>query len=297
MPVVGFLRSTPKPPFVHLEAALRRGLAEAGFVEGQNVAIEYRYADNRPDRLPGLAADLVRRQVAAIVVNHNSADAAKAATLSIPIVFVTGNDPVRSGLVDSLSRPSGNMTGVTFLAGAPLTAKRLGLIRELVPNVALVAVLFDPAQVEAELRDVEAAGRSLGWKLLIVKAGTEREIDAAFSTVVRSGAGALYIGAGAFFNNQRRQLVELARRHAIPAIYSQRDAVEIGGLISYGSSFTGAYHQAGLYVGRILKGAKPSDLPVVQPTRFELAINMKTAKALGLTVPLTLQASADEVIE
>ena len=297
MPVIGFLRSTPAPPFVHLEAALRQGLAEAGFVEGRNVAIEYRYADNRLDRLPGLAADLLRRQVAAIVVNQGSAYAAKAATTSIPIVFVTGNDPVRAELVDSLSRPSGNLTGVTFLGGAPLTAKRLGLIRELVPNVALIAVLIEPAQAETELPEVEAAGRSLGRKLLIVKASNEREIDAAFSTIVQSGAGALYIGAGAFFASQRRRLVELAARHAIPAIYSLRDAVEIGGLISYGSSFPGAYHQAGLYVGRLLKGAKPSELPVVQPTKFELAINMKTAKALGLNVPLTLQASANEVIE
>jgi ABC-type uncharacterized transport system substrate-binding protein len=298
-PVIGVLRSTPAQQFVHLEAPFRQGLAEAGFVEGQNVTLEHRYADNRLERLPGLAADLIRREVAAIVVNGGAAKAVKAATRSIPIVFVTGSDPVRSGLVESLSRPSGNLTGVTFLGGAPLTAKRLELIRELVPNVGLIAVLLDPTapEFETELRDVEAAGRSLGRKLLVLKIVNERDIDDAFATMVRSRAGALGVGGGAFVTAQRRQVVALAARHAIPAIYPQRDFVEVGGLISYGSSFTGAWRQAGVYVGRILKGAKPSELPVVQPSKFELVINLNAAKALGIAVPLTLQASADEVIE
>jgi putative ABC transport system substrate-binding protein len=299
LPVIGFLRSTSARTFEHLEGALRQGLTEAGFVDGRNIAFEYRYADNQADRQPALAADLVRRQVAAIVVNQGAAFAAKAATTSIPIIFVVGSDPVGIGLVDSLSRPSGNLTGVTSLAGAPLTAKRLGLIRELVPNATLIATLVDPTQREheTELRDTEAASRAAGWKLLVAKASNPAEIIGAFATIVQAGAGALIVGSGAFLTSQRRALVELAARHTIPAIYGQRDFVEIGGLISYGSSFTGAYHQAGLYVGRILKGAKPSELPVVQPAKFELAINMKTAKTLGLNVPLTLQASADEVIE
>jgi putative ABC transport system substrate-binding protein len=299
MPVIGLLRSTPRQTFEHVEVALGQGLAEAGFVEGRNVLIESRYADNQRDRLPDLAADLVRRRVVAIVVNGSATQAAKAATMSIPIIFVTGDDPVRSGIVDSLSRPTGNITGVTFLGGPPLAAKRLDLIRELVPNANLVAVLLNPdtPEFEGDLRALEIAGRAMGRTLLIVKVGNEREIDAAFATIVQSGTRALLIGAGAFFTSQRRRLVELAAQHAIPTIFSQRDFVEIGGLISYGSSFIGAYHQAGIYVGRILKGATPADLPVVQPSKFELLINMKTAKTLGLSVPLTLQASADEVIE
>ena len=299
MPVIGVLRSTPGLQFVHLDAPFRQGLAEAGFVEGQNVMLEHRNADNRLERLPDLAADLVRREVAAIVVNGGAVKAVQAATRSIPIVVVTGSDPVRGGVVDSFNRPGGNVTGVTFLGGAPLTAKRLELIRELVPRVELIAVLLDPTapEFEAERRDVEAAGRSLGRKLLVLKIGTERDIDDAFAAIVRSGAGALVVGGGSFVTAQRRQVVALAARHAIPAIYPQRDFVEVGGLISYGSSFTGAWRQAGVYVGRILKGAKPAELPVVQPSKFELVINMNAAKALGIAVPLTLQASADEVIE
>ena len=299
MPVIGLLRSTPAQPFAHLVGALRQGLAEMGFVEGQNFAIEARHADNRLERLPDLAAELTGRKVAAMVVNGAAAPAAKAATTSIPIVFVTGADPVQSGLVKSLSRPDGNVTGVTWLGGAPLTAKRLELIHQLVPNASPIAVLLSPEapEFQTELRDVEAAGRTLGQKLLIRNASNESEIGAAFSAIVQAGAGALAIGGGAFLTAQRRQVVALATRHVIPTIYPQRDFLEVGGLISYGSSFTGAYRQAGLYVGRILKGAQPSELPVVQPTKFELVINLSAAKAQGLNVPLTLQASADEVIE
>jgi ABC-type uncharacterized transport system substrate-binding protein len=298
MPVVGFVRSTPSASFMHLVAAFQRGLRDEGFIEGQNVSIEYRWADNQLDRLPGLAADLVRRQVTVIVGNTLAAEAAKAATRSIPIIFVTGDDPVTIGLVDSLNRPSGNLTGVVFFSSGHLGAKRLELLHELVPKAAIIAVLMDP-EFATELPAVEEAGRALGRKLLVIvmKAASESELDAAFSAMVQGGVGALLVGGGPFFNSQRSRLVALAARHAIPAIYDVRDYVEAGGLMSDGTSLTTAYRQAGLYAGRILKGAKTSDLPVIQPTTFELVINLKTAKSLGLTVPLTLQASADEVIE
>jgi putative ABC transport system substrate-binding protein len=298
MPVVGFFRSTPSAPFMHLVAAFQQGLRDEGFIEGQNVSIEYRSADNQLDRLPGLAADLVRRQVAVIVGNTQAAKAAKAATQSIPIIFVTGEDPVTTGLVDSLNRPSGNLTGVVFFASGHLGTKRVELLHELVPKPAIIAVLMDPG-FATELPAVEAAGRALGRQLLVImmKAASEGELDAAFSAIVQAGAGALVVGGGPFFTSQRRRLVALAARHAIPAIYDARDHVEAGGLMSYGTSLTGAYRQAGLYAGRILKGAKTSELPVMQPTTFELVINLKTAKALGLTVPLIMQMTADEVME
>jgi putative ABC transport system substrate-binding protein len=298
MPVVGFLRSTPAAPVMHLVAAFQQGLRDEGFIEGQNVSIEYRSADNQLDRLPGLAADLVRRQVTVIVGNTPAAKAAKAATQSIPIIFVTGEDPVTTGLVDSLNRPSGNLTGVVFFASGHLGTKRVELLHELVPKPAIIAVLMDPG-FATELPAVEAAGRALGRQLLVImmKAASEPELDAAFSAIVQAGAGALVVGGGPFFTSQRRRLVELAARHAIPAIYDTRDHVEVGGLMSYGTSLTGAYRQAGLYAGRVLKGAKTSELPVMQPTTFELVINLKTAKALGLTVPLIMQMTADEVIE
>jgi ABC-type uncharacterized transport system substrate-binding protein len=288
MPVVGFLRSTPSAPFMHLVAAFQQGLRDEGFIEGKNVSIEYRSADNQLDRLPGLVADLVRRQVTVIVGNTQAAKAAKAATQSIPIIFVTGEDPVTTGLVDSLNRPSDGHLGT----------KRVELLHELVPKPAIIAVLMDPG-FATELPAVEAAGRALGRQLLVImmKAASERELDAAFSAIVQAGAGALVVGGGPFFTSQRRRLVALAARHAIPAIYDARDHVEAGGLMSYGTSLTGAYRQAGLYAGRILKGAKTSELPVMQPTTFELVINLKTAKALGLTVPLIMQMTADEVIE
>jgi putative tryptophan/tyrosine transport system substrate-binding protein len=233
-----------------------------------------------------------------IVGNTQAAEAAKAATQSIPIIFVTGEDPVTTGLVDSLNRPSGNLTGVVFFASGHLGAKRVELLHELVPKAAIIAVLIDP-EFARELPAVEGAGRALGRQLLVIvmKAASERELDAAFSAIVQAGAGALVVGGGPFFTSQRRRLVALAAQHAIPAIYDSREHVEAGGLMSYGTSLTTAYRQAGLYAGRILKGAKTSELPVMQPTTFELVINLKTAKSLGLTVPLTLQAAADEVIE
>jgi putative ABC transport system substrate-binding protein len=298
MPVIGYLRSTPSAPFAHLVSALREGLNEAGFVEGQNVAIEYRYADNHPDRLPALVADLVRRGVAVIVGNSLAAEAAKTATATIPVVFVSGDDPVKSGLVASLNRPGGNLTGVTFFGGGQLDTKRLELLRDLVPNAAVIAVLTDPStRFVSELPNVEAASRSIGRQLVVVNAASEGEFETAFERIVQAGAGALMVSGSPFFTSQSRQLVTLASRHAIPAIYDQKDFVVAGGLISYSASFTGAYRQAGLYAGRILKGAKPTELPVLLPTLFELVINLKTAKALGVSVPNTLLVSANEVIE
>ena len=296
LPVIGFLRSTPSAPSMHFVAAFQQGLKEEGFAEGQNVSVEYRWADNQADRLPGLAAELLKRQVAVIVGNTPAAQVAKTATHTIPIVFVTGEDPVTIGLVANLNRPSGNVTGVVFFASGHLGTKRMELLCEMVPKAAIIAVLMDP-NFATELPAVEGAGRALGRQILVVNAASEHELDAAFSQMVQAGAGALLVGGGPFFTSQSQRLVALAARHAIPAIYDAREHVEAGGLMSYATSITGAYRQAGLYAGRILKGAKTSELPVVQPTTFELVINLKTAKALGLTVPLTLQASADEVIE
>jgi ABC-type uncharacterized transport system substrate-binding protein len=296
MPVIGFLRSTPSAPFMHFVAAFQQGLKEEGFVEGQNVAIEYRWADNQLDRLPGLAAELIQRQVAVIVGNTQAAEVTKTATNTIPIIFVTGEDPVTTGLVASLNRPSGNVTGVVFFASGHLGTKRMELLCEMVPKAAMIAVLVDP-RFATELPGVEGAGRALGRQLLVVNAASEHELDDAFSQIVQAGAGALLVGGGPFFTSQRQRLVALAARHAIPAIYDARDHVEAGGLMSYGTSLTGAYRQAGIYAGHILKGAKPADLPVVQPTKFELVINLKTATALGLTVPMIMQMTADEVIE
>ena len=299
MPVVGLLRSTPAAPFAHLVAVLRQGLGDEGFVEGRNVAIEQRHADNQLDRLPGLAADLVRRQVSVIVSNLGAVGAARAATTTIPIVFVTGADPVKGGLVASLNRPEANLTGVTFFGGSQLNAKRLELLRDLVSKAAVFAVLGDVnyLEFEAELPALEAVGRALGRQTVVVKVSSEREFEGAFAKIVRAGAGALLVSGSPLFTSQRRTLVALAARHAIPAIYDQRDFVADGGLMSYSASFTGAYRQAGTYVGKILKGAKPSELPVLQPTTFELVLNIKTAKALGLDVPPSIQLRADEVIE
>jgi putative tryptophan/tyrosine transport system substrate-binding protein len=298
-PVVGFLRSTTPEPFQHIVTAFREGLNEAGFVEGQNVTVEYRWANNRLDHLPGLAADLVRRQVAVIVGNSLAVEAAKAVTSTTPIVFVTADDPVKSGFVNSLGRPGGNLTGVTFFGGGRLGAKRAELLHELVPTTAAMAVLLDPNYpgFQAELPDVQATIRALGRKAVVVEAANGREFDAAFARTVDAGADALLVGGSPVFTGRRRELVELAARHAVPAIYDQRDYVAAGGLISYGASFTGAYRQAGIYAGRILKGAKPSELPVLQPTTFELVVNLKTAKALGLDVPPSITLRADEVIE
>jgi ABC-type uncharacterized transport system substrate-binding protein len=299
VPVIGFLRSTTAVGSAHLASAFRHGLSETGFVEGQNVGIEYRFADDRPDRLPGLAADLVARQVALIVGNTVSVvQAAKAASMTIPIVFVTGSDPVRTGLVASLNRPGGNITGVTFTT-IDLVAKQLGLLHELVPNASVISVLRDPNQpeLEAELRAVEEAGQAIGRRILIVKAANEREFGAAFASMSQAGAGGLLVRGGPFFLSQRRQLVALAARHGLPASYVTRDYPEVGGLMSYGASQTDAYRRAGIYAGRILKGAKPDDLPVDLPTKFELTLNLATAKAFGLEIPPMLLARADEVIE
>jgi ABC-type uncharacterized transport system substrate-binding protein len=299
MPVIGFLRSTTAEQFAQLVSELRKGLSEEGFIEGQNVVIEQRWADNQPDRLPGLAADLVRRKVAVIVGSGLAAKVARAASATVPIVFVVGDDPVKMGLVAALNRPEENLTGVTFFGGGHLGAKRLELLRELVPKIALVAVLMDPDNFgfEVGLPGIETAARALGLQIVLVKAASEHDLDAAFARIVATGADAVFFGGGPVFRTHLRQVVALAARYAIPTIYELRDYVEAGGLISYAASFPGPYRQAGIYAGRILKGAKPSDLPVQQPTKFELAINLKTAKALGLEIPPTLLARADEVIE
>ncbi len=299
MPVVGFLRSTQATGFAYIVDAFRQGLNDVGFVEGKNVAIEYRWAENQQDRLPELAADLIRRQVAAIVgAGTPAAQACKAATTTTPIVFVSGADPVSIGLVARLNRPGGNITGVVFTVVA-LAAKLIGMLNELVPKASVIAVLRDPngPDVEGESRDLEEAGRAIGRQILMVNAANEREFHAAFAKVVQAGAGGLLIPATVFFFSQRRQLAALAARHALPTVYSLREYAEVGGLISYGPSQSDAYRRAGVYVGRILKGEKPGDLPVEFSTKFELVINLATAKALGVEIPPTLLATADEVIE
>jgi ABC-type uncharacterized transport system substrate-binding protein len=298
MPVIGFLRSTSLAASTPMIAGFRQGLIAAGFNEGQNVAIEYRYADNQLDRLPGLVAELIRLPVAVIVANGNAALAAKAATTTVPIVFATGSDPVVDGLVPSLNRPGGNVTGVSFVAGL-LGAKRLEMLRQLVPTAATIAMLVGIETLEArvERRDVELAAQALGQQLIIAPVSSEGELDGAFTSIVERGAKALLVGAGALLTSNRGRIVALATRHAIPAIYALREFVEAGGLMSYGASIVEAYRQVGIYAGRVLKGEKPADLPVMQSTKFELVINLKAARALGLTVPPTLLATADEVIE
>jgi ABC-type uncharacterized transport system substrate-binding protein len=301
MRVVGFLGAASPETSADRLRAFRQGLKEAGFVEGENVVIEYRWADNEFGRLPALAAELVRRPVAAIVTSGGSppALAAKAATATIPIIFIVPMDPVRLGLVASLAQPGGNATGINFFS-EELTAKRLGLLRELVPGMARVAVLANPSNAtatETVLRDVEAAARAMGLQVQVVNADTSREIDAAFATFGRERPDALFVIGGPFLLSRRVQLALLAARHAIPASYGSREYAEIGGLMSYGASLIDAHRQAGVYAGRILTGAKPAEVPVMQSTRFELVINLPAAKALGLEVPPTLLARADEVIE
>ena len=298
VPVIGFLQTGASDATAHMGAALHRGLKEAGYVEGQNVGIVYRYADGRYDRLPTLVADLVNRQVALIgAFGPPAAQAAKAATTTIPIVF-TSIDPVKFGLVASLNRPGGNATGVHVVT-IDLEGKRLELLSEMVPASALVAVLINPhgEHAEQQAKDVQAGAPRIGRQILVLNASSEREIDTAFRTLIERRAGGLLVTGDAFFNNRREQLVALAAYHAIPAIYEWREYALAGGLMTYGSSITDAYRQAGIYIGRILKGEKPSELPAVQSTKFELVINLKTAKALGLEVPAKLLALADEAIE
>jgi putative ABC transport system substrate-binding protein len=301
MPVIGFLHPASPDRFADRLRGFRQGLKDAGYVEGENVAIEYRWADNQFDRLPALAAELVRRQVSVIAALGGPvpALAAKAATAIIPVVFLVAEDPVRLGLVASLARPSGNLTGINFF-NAELGAKRLELLRTLVPGAARVAILVNPANAqttETTLRDLEPAGRAMGLQLQVLNASSSRDIDKAFEALARDRPDAVFVSLDTSFADRRVQLVHLASRHAIPATYALRDFVEAGGLMSYGTNFVDAYRQAGAYTGRILKGAKPADLPVVQSSKFELVINHQTARILGLTVPQSLLVAADEVIE
>jgi putative ABC transport system substrate-binding protein len=301
VPVVGVLDGGSAEKNEEYLAPFLQGLSEAGYLVGQNVAIEYRWAEGRYDHLPGLAADLVRRQVNVIAVPSGTpaALAAKAATSAIPIIFGVGDDPVRLGLVASLARPGGNATGINFFIGE-LVAKRLGLLRELVPRANRVAVLVNPAdatRTESVVRDAQMAARDIGLQVLVVNASTIQEIDTAFEAFGRERVDALFVGPDAFFNRRRVQLAIMATRYAIPAAYGVRDYTEAGGLMSYGTSLADSRRQVGGYVGRILSGARPADLPVLQPTKFELVINLSPAKALGLEIPSTLLARADEVIE
>jgi putative ABC transport system substrate-binding protein len=298
MPVIGFLRSTSPADSVHFVTAFRQGLTEAGFVEGQNVVIEYRWAEGQNERLPALVADLIRRKVAVIVGAGVAMLAAKAATTTVPIVFASGGDPVLDRLVASLNRPGGNVTGVVFIS-SELGAKRLELLRQLVPKATTIAVLVNPhlPNTERERSEVQAAAQAIGQQLIILVVSSDRDIETAFATLVQRGAGALLVGSGPFLFSNSERVVALTARHAIPAIYALREPVVAGGLMSYGTSQNDAYRQVGIYAGRILKGEKPADLPVMQSTKFELVINASTARMLGLTVPPTLLSVADEVIE
>ena len=300
MPVIGALNSAAAAPIAPLLAAFRLGLGEAGYVEGQNLAIEYRLAEGQYDRLPSLAADLVRRRVAVIATGGGtvSALAVKNATSTIPVVFVCDDDPVKVGLVTSISRPGGNVTGIHQLTTG-LEAKRLGLLHELAPNVTTMAVLVNPDYPDAgiQIKEVEEAARTLGLRLHILKARIESDFDAAFATIVQQRAGALLVASDPFLFSRRELLVALAARHAVPAIYQFRQNAAVGGLMSYGTRITDSYHQVGVYTGKILKGAKPADLPVVVSTRFEFVINLKTAKALGIKFSDNLLSLADEVME
>jgi len=300
MPVIGMLYAGSAKVAAPNTVALLQGLKETGYVEGQNVVIEYRFADYQNERLPALAADLVQHNVRVIFATGGPAAplAAKVATATIPIVFSTGGDPVWLGLVASLNRPGGNITGVSFLTNA-LGSKRLGLLRELVPTASAIGFLVDPTDpyTEAETKDTADAANALGLKLIVVQASTASEVDSAFASLIQQRADALIVGAQAFFNSRRDQLIALTQRHSLPAMYQRRELVAAGGLMSYGTSATDAERQAGIYVGRILKGAKPADLPVLQSTKFEFVLNLQTARALGIEVPPGVLAIADEVIE
>jgi putative ABC transport system substrate-binding protein len=300
IPVVGFLHSGVRDMFARPVAAFHQGLGEAGFVEGRTVAVEYRWAENHYDQLPAMAADLVSRGVKVIATPGSTpaALAAKAASAEIPLVFLIGNDPVKLGLVTSLNAPGGNVTGISFLINA-LEAKKLEVLHELVPAASTIGVLLNPTNpiVETQLKDVQQAGRALDLKIIALNVGSEADIGAAFATMLEQHAGALLVTADPALTSWRDRMIELAARHAIPAVYHLREFTDAGGLISYGTSLSDGYRQVGVYVGRILKGARPADPPVVQPTKFELVINLKTAKTLNLDIPAKLLATADEVIE
>jgi putative ABC transport system substrate-binding protein len=300
MPVVGFLNGASPRSFAHVVAAFRQGLSATGYVEGRNVAIEFRWAEGQYDQMPAMAADLVGRRVAAIAVGGSPTTvlSAKVVPTTIPVVFVSGTDPVKAGLVSSLNRPGGHITGVYFFT-RELESKRLGLLRELVPAAPTVVVLVNPTSAGAKIQtqEVQEAARALGLQIQILRASNERDLDAVFATLVQRRAGAVLVVGDPFFNSRRDQIVGLAARHAIPAMYEHREFTTAGGLASYGTSVTDAYRQAGGYVGRVLKGEKPADLPVIQSTRFELVINLKTAKGLGVIIPQPLLLRADEVIQ
>jgi putative ABC transport system substrate-binding protein len=298
-PVIGFLRNTSADESVDLVAAFNRGLNEAGYVADQNVSIEYRWSEHRFDRLPALAADLIRRQCVVIVAAGNAAaSAAKAATVTIPIVFSTGDDPIELGLVSHFNQPDGNITGIFFYTGV-LQSKQLELLHEAVPNAAVIAVLVNPTSPAAvhQVKDAQIAARALGQQIHVLNASSEIDLGMAFANLAQLRAGALVVAGNALFTGQRDRLAELAARHAVPTMYYLREFVTVGGLMSYGPSITDAYRQTGVYAARILKGAKPVDLPVMMPTKFELVINLTAAKALGVTIPEALLLRADEVIE
>jgi putative tryptophan/tyrosine transport system substrate-binding protein len=300
MPVIGFLGAPSPNIYEQYTAAIRQGLQETGFVEGQNVAVEYRWAESQFDRLPELAMDLVTKRVAVIVTIGGTpvVVAAKAATSTIPIVFMVASDPVQLGLVASLNRPGGNITGVAMM-GVELEAKRLELIRELVPNAALIGMLVNPAnpQAEFQLRAIKEMARTIGQQVVFLYASTRIELETAFANLVRMQADALLVGQDTFVFSEREMVVVLAERHRVPAIFPWRECIDLGGLLSYGTDLKDVYRQTGVFVGNVLKGGKPAEMPVQQPTKFELVINLKTAKALGLTIPETLLATADEVIQ
>jgi putative tryptophan/tyrosine transport system substrate-binding protein len=298
MPVIGFVRSESLADVAHLVTAFHLGLKEAGFVDGQNVTIEYRSAEGNRDRLRAIVSDFTHRSVSIIVANVIAAGEAKAATTTVPIVFATGSDPVQDGLVPSLNRPGGNVTGVSFFS-ATVGAKRLELLRQLIPAGMTIGLLVGPdsSDVAAEWRDVEAAAGTVRQELVVLQATSERDLETGFAILAQRGAGALFAGTGAFMTSHRERLIALSAQYRLPAIYGLREFVAAGGLMSYGASIVDAYHQVGIYTGRILRGEKPGDLPVMRSTKFEFVINLKTAKALGMDVPDRLLALADEVIE